>query len=109
MPRILVSVACHAALNRGDLNAMSTDDIILAGFVADDPTLTLVGGQFTKEPYGVAVQKGATDFARFIDAVINAMLEDGRWGKLYYKYLGDIPGLPSIKDAKVRLPYGVDD
>jgi glutamate transport system substrate-binding protein len=101
--------SCLVALNRGEVNAVSTDDIILAGFVAEDPTLTLVGGQFTKEPYGVAVQKGATDFARFIDAIINAMLEDGRWGRLYYEYLGDIPGLPSIKDAKVRLPFGVDD
>jgi ABC-type amino acid transport substrate-binding protein len=100
---------CIAALKRGEVNAVSTDDIILAGFAAADSDLTLVGGQFTKEPYGVAVPKGQKDFAMFINAVINQMIEDGRWGKLYYQYLGDIPGLASIKDAKTRLPFGVDD
>lgn len=45
----------------------------------------------------------------FIDAVVNQMIDDGRWGRLYYEYLGDIPGLASIKDAKTRLPFGVDD
>jgi ABC-type amino acid transport substrate-binding protein len=100
---------CISALKRGDVNAVSTDDIILAGFASADPELTLVGGQFTREPYGVAVPKGQKDFAMFINAVINQMLEDGRWGKLYYQYLGDIPGLASIKDAKARLPFGVDD
>lgn len=100
---------CIAALKRGDVNAISTDDIILAGFAAADPELTLVGGQFTKEPYGIAVPRGQKDFAMFIDAVINQMIDDGRWGKLYYEYLGDIPGLASIKDAKTRLPFGVDD
>jgi ABC-type amino acid transport substrate-binding protein len=100
---------CIAAMKRGEVNAVSTDDIILAGFASLDPDLTLVGGQFTKEPYGVAVPKGEKDFVMFIDAVINQMLEDGRWGKLYYQYLGDIPGLASIKDAKTRLPFGVDE
>lgn len=96
-------------MKRGEVNAVSTDDVILAGFVANDDSLSLVGGQFTKEPYGVAVPKGNTDFIAFIDSVINRMIEDGRWGKLYYQYLGDIPGLASVGEAKSHLPFGVDE
>jgi ABC-type amino acid transport substrate-binding protein len=95
--------ACLGALRSGEVDAFSTDDIILAGFAAGDDNLTLVGGQFTKEPYGVAVPKGQNDMADFVDGVINAMIDDGRWGMLYYKYLGDIPGLASVETAKDAL------
>jgi polar amino acid transport system substrate-binding protein len=101
--------SCVTALKQGQASAVSTDDVILAGLASADPDLVLVGGQFTREPYGVAVPKGDRDFVQFIDSVINRMIDDGRWGKLYYQYLGDIPGLAPVKDAKTRLPFGVDD
>jgi len=101
--------SCVTALKRGDANAVSTDDVILAGLASADSDLVLVGGQFTREPYGVAVPKGNRDFVQFIDSVINRMIDDGRWGKLYYQYLGDIPGLASVDQAKTRLPFGVDE
>ena len=83
---------------------MSTDDIVLAGFAAADKSLGLVGGQFTREPYGVGIKKGKQDLVDFVNSVINKMLADGRWGKLYYEYLGDIAGLPAVGEAKIRLP-----
>jgi glutamate transport system substrate-binding protein len=95
--------ACLKALHAGEVDVFSTDDIILAGFAASDESLTLVGGQFTKEPYGVAAPKGQTDLAEFVDGVINSMIDDGRWGMLYYKYLGDISGLAPVDAAKDRL------
>lgn len=98
--------ACVAALKDDEVDAMSTDDIILAGFAADDDELVLVGGQFTQEPYGVALPDGDVEFAAFIDGVIEEMIGDGRWGKLYYQYLGDIPGLASVDEAKRNLPSG---
>lgn len=100
---------CIAAMKRGEVDAVSSDDIVLAGYVSEDDSLVLAGGQFTQEPYGVAVPKGDTDFVELINKVINDMIDDGRWGKLYYQYLGDIPGLASVKDAKDRLPFGVDE
>ncbi|HEX6031163.1 MAG TPA: glutamate ABC transporter substrate-binding protein, partial [Tepidiformaceae bacterium] len=53
--------ACVAALKDGRVEAVTTDDIILAGFAREDKTLKLVGGQFTKEPYGIGVKKGRED------------------------------------------------
>ena len=96
--------SCVNSLKAGTVDAVSTDDIVLAGFAAEDPNLVLVGGQFTREPYGVGIPKGQADMVQFVDGVIERMVEDGRWGKLYYKYLGDIPGLRSVSEAKERLP-----
>ena len=91
------------------MHAISSDDIILAGYASRDESLVLVGGQFTREPYGVALPKGHTDMAEFVNGVIQEMIEDGRWGRLYYRYLGDIPGLASVSVAKERLPTKVLD
>lgn len=94
---------CAIALREGEVDAVVTDDIVLAGFAASDPELMLTGGQFTTEPYGVAVPKGQTDLAEFVDGVIARMIDDGRWGKLYYEYLGGIPGIASVSEAKRAL------
>lgn len=96
--------ACVSAMKDGRVDAVSTDDIILAGFAASDKSLKLVGGQFTTELYGIGIKKGKTDMAQFVTDVLNKMLADGRWEKLYNQYLGNVGGLPSAADAKSKLP-----
>lgn len=96
--------ACVSAMKDGRVEAVSTDDIILAGFAATDSDLKLVGGQFTQELYGVGIKKGATDMAEFVSGVIGDMLEDGRWEDMYEEYLGEVEGLPSASEAKEALP-----
>jgi glutamate transport system substrate-binding protein len=96
--------ACVQSMKDGRVDAVSTDDIILAGFAATDRDLKLVGGQFTQEAYGIGVKKGKTDMAAFIDGLLNKMLQDGRWEQLYKQYLGDVQGLPSSTEAKAKLP-----
>ncbi len=96
--------ACVDAMKSGRVEAVSTDDIILAGFAASDNTLKLVGGQFTQEPYGIGVKKGKTDFVQFIDALLAKELSDGTWDKIYDKYLGKVEGLPKAADARAKLP-----
>ena len=96
--------ACVQAMKDGRIDAVSTDDIQLAGFAASDNTLKLVGGQFTKEPYGIGVKKGKTDMAKVLDDLISAMLQDGRWEKIYNQYLGKVEGIPAAAQAKSELP-----
>jgi len=96
--------ACVQSMKDGRVDAVSTDDIILAGFAATDRDLKLVGGQFTQEAYGIGVKKGKTDMAKFIDDLLNKMLQDGRWEQLYKQYLGDVQGLPPSTEAKAKLP-----
>jgi polar amino acid transport system substrate-binding protein len=87
-----VSVAdwtdCLVLLQQGQVDAISTDDTILAGMAAQDPNLKLVGGRFTEEPYGVAVSKAAPDLVRFVNWVLDQMRADGRWAGIYTRWLG---------------------
>jgi polar amino acid transport system substrate-binding protein len=94
---------CLTQVVSGAVDAASTDDIILAGFAAENDEVILVGGQFTEEPYGVGIPEGKADMVEFVDSVIARMIEDGRWGRLYYEHLADVPGLPDVKEAKEQL------
>jgi ABC-type amino acid transport substrate-binding protein len=55
----------------GRVDAVTTDDIILAGFAAADKDLKLTGGQFTTEAYGIGMKKGKTDLQAFVDQVLS--------------------------------------
>jgi hypothetical protein len=88
----------------GRVDAVSTDDIQLAGFASLDNTLKLVGGQFTTELYGIGVKKGKTDLT-FVDAELAKMLSDGRWEALY-----KVPGQrrrPSSPPIEGETRHGV--
>lgn len=96
--------ACVSSLKDGRVEAVSTDDIILAGFAAADNTLKLVGGQFTQEPYGIGIKQGKTDMVTFTDTLLADWFKDGTWDKIYEKYLGKVEGLPSAADARAKIP-----
>jgi glutamate transport system substrate-binding protein len=96
--------ACVSSMKDGRVDAVTTDDIILAGFAAADKDLKLVGGQFTTEAYGIGMKKGKTDLQAFVDQLLTKMLADGRWEAIYKKYLGNVEGLPSSSDLKAKLP-----
>jgi glutamate transport system substrate-binding protein len=58
---------CRDSLNNGQVDAVTTDNVILLGFVAEsDGELKLVGEQFTEEPYGIGITKGDVEFCEFI-------------------------------------------
>jgi polar amino acid transport system substrate-binding protein len=79
---------CLVLLQQGQVDAISTDDTILAGLAAQDPTTHLVGDRFTSEPYGLAVNQQSADFVRFVNAVLARMRSDGTWSAIYAKWLG---------------------
>ncbi len=84
---------CFTALQNGQADAMTTDDIILLGFKATQgDKFELVGGQFTQEPYGVGVKKGNTDLIKFVNDELAKMKKDGRWKAIYDKHLKPVSG-----------------
>jgi glutamate transport system substrate-binding protein len=95
--------ACVQAMKDGRVDAVSTDDIQLAGFAIADKDLKMVGGQFTVEPYGIGMKKGKPDLLKFVNDDVTKMLQDGRWEKIYSQYLSQVPGAPSAADAKARV------
>lgn len=71
---------CATALFSGIVDAVTTDDIILAGLAsASRGKLEVVGEPFTQEYYGVGIKKGDIEFAAKINHAIEQMIEDGSW------------------------------
>ena len=96
--------ACVSDLNAGDVDGVSTDDIILAAFAASDSSLKLVGGQFTQEPYGIGVKKGQPDMVEYLDGLIAQWFKDGTWDRIYNQYLGKVEGMPKAAEARAKIP-----
>jgi len=79
---------CLVLLQQGEVDAVSTDDSILAGLAAQDPFTRLVGPRFSDEPYGLAVSRQHPDFVRFVNAVLERIRADGRWAASYAHWFG---------------------
>jgi glutamate transport system substrate-binding protein len=62
---------CANALRTGQVQVVTTDNVILLGFVSkSDKAFKLVGEQFTKEPYGIGIKKGDVKFCEFINKTL---------------------------------------
>jgi glutamate transport system substrate-binding protein len=71
---------CAEALKNGQVQAVTTDNVILLGLISqDEEAFELVGKPFTKEPYGIGVKKGDTEFRNFINDTLEKAEQDGRW------------------------------
>lgn len=79
---------CMVLFQQGKVDAVSSDDVILAGLAKQDPYAKVVGDKFTDEPYGIGVSKEHPEFVRFVNGVLSQMKADGTWGALYDKWLG---------------------
>ena len=94
---------CLVMLQLGEVDAVSTDDALLAGLAAQDPRTEIVGPRFSTEPYGVAINKAAPDLVRFVNAVLERRVEDGRWQKSYQDWLmRELGPLPSPPEPQYR-------
>ncbi|MBB5953520.1 polar amino acid transport system substrate-binding protein [Saccharothrix tamanrassetensis] len=85
---------CLVMLQQGQVDAISTDDTILAGFAAQDPYTKIVGPPFTAEPYGMAFPKQDEDFVRFVNALLERLRADGTWASIHRRWLGTPPAPP---------------
>jgi glutamate transport system substrate-binding protein len=84
---------CADDLRNGNVQAVTTDNVILTGLVAgSDGAFELVGNPFTEEPYGIGLQLGDTDFRNFVNDVLEESFEDGRWADAWDRTAGSITG-----------------
>lgn len=85
---------CLEPLRNGQVDAVSTDNVILAGFAAENEDLEVRGEPFTAEPYGIGVAKDDTDFRMWINDVLEAAFEDGRWVEAWESTAGSVLPTP---------------
>lgn len=87
------------ALKAGQGEALTTDSGILAGLVKESKGYKLVGGNFTSDPYGIAVNKDQKEFASVLNRALSNLRKDGTYNRLVKKWFGNIPGF-NIKYAE---------
>ncbi|MEV6653564.1 glutamate ABC transporter substrate-binding protein [Streptomyces sp. NPDC051219] len=97
---------CLVRLQLGEVDGVVTDNALAAGQAAQDPSVKLVGTPFTKEFYGVAMNKEATDLVRRVNKVLDGYRSGGvnsPWMTAYRKWLAaDMPGVAGPPAPKYR-------
>jgi polar amino acid transport system substrate-binding protein len=101
-PATIVTVVswadCLVALQQREVDAVSTDDALLAGLVAQDPYLHIVGPNMADQPYGIGVSLANAGLVRFVNATLERIRNDGTWNTLYRRWLtvlGPAPAPPA--------------
>lgn len=82
---------CVAALAAGSIDAVTTDDTILAGYAAQAQykgKLKVVGKPFSEERYGIGLKKGDTALCTKVTDAIKSMVSDGSWQQFVDNNLG---------------------
>ena len=97
---------CLPALLSGGIDAVTTDDTILAGFAAQEQyagQLKLAGEPFSEERYGVGLAKGDTELCQAVNDAITKMIDESAWEQAVEDTLGPAdytpgPGNPPTPD-----------
>jgi glutamate transport system substrate-binding protein len=86
---------CLPLLSSGQVVAVTTDNVILAG-LADSSAgeFEVVGAPFTAEPYGIGLAHDDTEFRMWINDVLEAAYADGRWAAAWEATAGTVLPLP---------------
>jgi len=91
---------CVEALNSGTIDAVTTDNVILAGFASQAQykgKLKVVGKPFSTENYGVGLKKGDTETCNKVNTAIAKMISDGSWQTALDKTVGASGFKPDTK------------
>jgi polar amino acid transport system substrate-binding protein len=79
---------CLVLFQRGEVDAITGDDTVLAGLADQDPYAFVPKQKaFTAEPYGIGVNREQTDLVRFVNATLDKLRTDGEWTKIYNRWL----------------------
>jgi polar amino acid transport system substrate-binding protein len=97
---------CLVMFQEGKVDAITGDDTVLAGLAAQDPYAKVTKAPaFTKEPYGLGMNKDAKDLVQFVNAVLEQMRTDGRWKASYDHWLApDLGPAPAPPKAVYGRP-----
>jgi glutamate transport system substrate-binding protein len=93
---------CVSALLDGKVDAVTTDDLILAGYASESRykgKLKVVGKGFTDERYGIGIKKGDQQLVDQVNEALRQYVDDGSWEAALKRSVGgsgyDIPSPPT--------------
>lgn len=97
---------CLTGVENGEIDALTTDDTILAGYAAqpaNEGKFKLAGLNLSDEFYGIGLEKGNTELQSAINDAIKKMIDDGSWQKAVEANLGpagyETPEPPEITET----------
>jgi len=76
-------------LAAGKADAFATDDVLLYGFIATDPSareMKVVGEYLSYDPYGLAYRRDDSGFAAVVERAFTRMAAERRLAELYNKW-----------------------
>ena len=79
---------CFDQIQTGAVDAVSTDNVILTGMKIQDPSLQLLGLDYTTEPYGIGIPEGDTEMKQFVDDTLTEYVDSGAWQEAYDEWVG---------------------
>ncbi|MER5766444.1 glutamate ABC transporter substrate-binding protein [Streptomyces sp. NPDC001985] len=82
---------CLTGLENKSIDALTTDDSVLAGYAAQKEhqgKFKLIGLKLTDEPYGIGLKKGDTELQGKINKALEKMQKDGSWEKYAKAHFG---------------------
>ncbi|MGW3344779.1 glutamate ABC transporter substrate-binding protein [Nonomuraea rubra] len=85
---------CVQKLSGSNLDAVTTDDLILAGFAKQaGGNFKVLGQGFTDEKYGIGLKKGDTKTCEAVNKAVATLWSNGTMKTLLDKWFGGIQGL----------------
>lgn len=86
---------CLEPIRTGQADALTTDNVILAGLASQNKgEFEVTPGAFTEEPYGIGLKKGDDAFRNFINDTLEEAYKDGSWEKAWTSTVGDVLPVP---------------
>ncbi|UMG93107.1 glutamate ABC transporter substrate-binding protein [Nocardioides sp. TF02-7] len=95
---------CLVKFQRGEVDAITGDDTVLAGLAAQDPSAVVPEQQpISEEPYGIGANADDEDLVAFVNSVLEDM-RNGTWQRSYRKWLRPHLGVDATQPRPVT-PY----
>lgn len=81
---------CLILFQRGEVDAITGDDTVLAGLARQDPYAKVLAMKpLSQEPYGLGFNAEDVDLVRFANAVLAKRVADGEWKASYDRWLAE--------------------
>ncbi|WP_260477629.1 glutamate ABC transporter substrate-binding protein [Nonomuraea sp. WAC 01424] len=91
---------CVQKLSGSNLDAVTTDDLILAGFAKQaGGNFKVLGQGFTDEKYGIGLKKSDSKTCEAVNTAVKKLWENGTMKQLLEKWFGGIQGLKLSETA----------
>ncbi|WP_305092624.1 glutamate ABC transporter substrate-binding protein [Prescottella sp. R16] len=93
---------CLVLLQQRQVEAISTDDTLLAGLAMQDPHTHVVGESLGTEQYGIGVARDRDDLVRAVNGTLERIRRDGTWERSYERWLTALGPMPAPPAATYR-------